>query len=284
MAAIQAYRLLDQDLAQLLRRYDYAAADQAVQRIARLPGQDTETRALLQRLAKVLVALDAWDRFDHRQAVDVLEGLGDRSLDQQLLFPLKRVIASRRWLDPQAEMENWPQMRGGHGFETVEDLLNNAERRAYQERFDDAVGRLYRAMELAAQLALKLGHQLETGAIDLEKLPESLRGRYALKQEQLGDTALKLGLRASYDLLAELRDPVGLCWTERRQKLLDALNTRNISLFAHGFRSIDYSAWMPFRNVLGGFLRDVVALQDSNHKCSDLPQLPSRLDQIIPSD
>jgi hypothetical protein len=124
MAAIQAYRLLDQDLAQLLRRYDYAAADQAVQRIARLPGQDTETRALLQRLAKVLVALDAWDRFDHRQAVDVLEGLGDRSLDQQLLFPLKRVIASRRWLDPQAEMENWPQMRGGHGFETVEDLLN----------------------------------------------------------------------------------------------------------------------------------------------------------------
>jgi CRISPR-associated protein (TIGR02710 family) len=175
-------------------------------------------------------------------------------------------------------------MRGGHGFETVEDLLNNAERCAYQERFDDAVGRLYRAMELAAQLALKLHHQLETGAIDLEKLPESLRGRYALKQEQLGGTALKLGLRASYDLLAELRDPVGICWTDRRQKLLDALNTRNNSLFAHGFRSIDYSAWMPFRDVLGGFLRDVVALQDSDQKCSALPQLPSRLDQMVPSD
>lgn len=284
MAAIQAYRLLDQDLPQLLKRYDYAAAEQAVQRIARLPDQDVETRATLQRLASVLVALDAWDRFDHRQAVGVLEGLGDRSLDQQLLFPLKRVIASRRCLDREAEAENWPQMRGGHGFEAVEDLLNNAERRACQERFDDAVGRLYRAMELAAQLALKLGHQLETGAIDVEKLPESLREKYALKQEQQGETALKLGLRASYDLLAELEDPVGICWIERRQKLLDALNTRNTSLFAHGFRSVDYSAWMPFRDVLGGFLKDVVVIQNTGQRCSELPQLPSRLDQLLQAD
>jgi len=125
-------------------------------------------------------------------------------------------------------------MRGGHGFEAVEDLLNNAERRACQERFEDAVGRLYRAMELAAQLALRLGHQLETGSIDLEKLPESLRGHYALRREQLGESALKLGLRASYDLLAELRDPMGLCWTDRRQKLLDELNTRNTSLLPMG--------------------------------------------------
>jgi CRISPR-associated protein (TIGR02710 family) len=282
MAAIQAYRLLDQELPQLLKRYDYAAAEQAVQRIARLPDQDVETRATLQRLASVLVALDAWDRFDHRQAVGVLEGLGDRSLDQQLLFPLKRVIASRRYLDPEAEAENWPQMRGGHGFEAVEDLLNNAERRACQERFDDAVGRLYRAMELAAQLALKLGHQLETGSIDLEKLPESLRVHYALRREQLGESALKLGLRASYDLLAELRDPMGLCWADRRQKLLDALNTRNTSLFAHGFRSIDYSTWAPFRDALAGFLREVIALQDSAQKRLVLPQLPSMLDQIAP--
>ena len=284
MAAIQAYRLLDQDLPQLLRRYDYAAAEQAVQRIARLPDQDSETRAMLQRLAHILVALDAWDRFDHLRAVEVLQGLGDRSLDERLLFPLKRVIASRRCLDPEAEANSWPQMRGGHGFEAVEDLLNNAERRAYQERFDDAVGRLYRAMELAAQLALKLRYELETGAIDLDNLPESLRGKYTLKQEQLGEAALKLGLRASYDLLAELQDPVGICWSNRRQKLLDALKTRNTSLFAHGFRSIDFSAWMPFRDVVGSFLRDIVALQDSDQKRSALPQLPSSLDHLAPAD
>jgi hypothetical protein len=33
----------------------------------------------------------------------------------------------------------------GHGYEIVEDLLLNAERRAMQDRYDDAVGRLYRA-------------------------------------------------------------------------------------------------------------------------------------------
>jgi hypothetical protein len=42
----------------------------------------------------------------------------------------------------------------GHGYEIVEDLLLNAERRAMQDRYDDAVGRLYRALELLVQIRL----------------------------------------------------------------------------------------------------------------------------------
>jgi CRISPR-associated protein (TIGR02710 family) len=279
MAAIHARRLLDQDLPQLLSRYDYAAAEQAVQRIARLPDQDAATRSMLRRLQDLLVVLDAWDRFDHHQAVQVLQALGERSLDQNLLFPLKRVIGSRRLLDAEAEEQKWPQMRG-HGLEAVEDLLLNAERRASQDRFDDAVGRLYRAMELAAQLPLKISFEIETAALDVTKLPEPLRVVYAEKQEQLGGEPLKIALKAAFDLLAELDHPIGLCWAEKRSELINSLNIRNASLFAHGFRSINYGSWCSSRAVVGGFLQRVITLAQAERQSPLLEQLPSRLTQI----
>lgn len=41
------------------------------------------------------------------------------------------------------------------GYEQVQDLILNAERRAVQERYDDAVARLYRAVEMVAQVRLQ---------------------------------------------------------------------------------------------------------------------------------
>jgi CRISPR-associated protein (TIGR02710 family) len=235
---------------------------------------------MLRRLQDLLVILDAWDRFDHHRAVQVLQGLGERSLDQNLLFPLKRVIGSRRLLDAEAEEQKWPQMRG-HGLEAVEDLLLNAERRASQDRFDDAVGRLYRAMELAAQLPLKISFDIETASLNLAKLPDSLRESYALKQEQTGGEPLKIALKTAFDLLAELDHPIGLCWAEKRSELLNSLNVRNASLFAHGFRSIDYGTWCSFRDVVTGFLQRVIALAQAERQSPLLQQLPSNLTQII---
>ena len=69
------------------------------------------------------------------------------------------------------------------GYEKVGDLLRNAERRAAQSRFDDAVARLYRALELFAQLRLRKilsregpnGEEMGQGfKLPLEGLPEEL--------------------------------------------------------------------------------------------------------------
>jgi CRISPR-associated protein (TIGR02710 family) len=280
MAAIQTLRLLDQDLPHLLSRYDYIAAEQLVQRIALLPGQDAETSTVLRRLRDLFVVLDAWDRFDHLRALEVLLGLQERNLDQKLLFPLKRVIGSRRLLDTQAEEQNWPQMRG-HGLEAVQDLLHNAERRASQDRFDDAVGRVYRALELAAQLSLKIKFGIDTGALNISLLPDDLREVYTKKQQRMGDEPLKLALMASYDLLAELEHPVGLLWANKRSALMSSLHLRNESLFAHGFQSIDFGSWNLFREEVVGFLESVIQLFQEDSRPSEIFQLPSRLDQIV---
>lgn len=278
-AAIHARRLRERELPALLRRHDYEAARQAVRRIQSLVDQDPDTTAWLKWLETLLVSLDAWDRFDHRRALEVLDGLNDRCLDQRLLFPLKRVIGSRRLLDQEAEEQRWPQVKG-HGLEAVEDLLLNAERRAQQQRYDDAVGRLYRALELTAQLLLVLDHDgIRTADVDLAKLPPSLQEPYAAKRiERQGKLRLQLALRDSFELLSELENPVGLQWSEKKNALMDALQVRNNSLFAHGFRPVTYSDWLQLDAVIGDFLRAVV--EQRRGRLDPVQQFPSTLAQL----
>jgi len=298
--AIHARRLRERELPSLLNRHDYEAARQAVRRVQAIADPEPETREWLQWLEALLVALDAWDRFDHRRALEVLAGLGDRRLDESLLFPLKRVIGSRRLLDKKAEEQRWPQKKG-HGLEAVEDLLRNAERRASQERYDDAVGRLYRAMELTEQLLLKIGvcdqvgpDGILTGAVDLDRLPEAIRPRWQAKAAQTNAgkisgkaKLLKIGLADGFDLLAGLGHPTGLEWQQRRSELVNAINTRNDSLFAHGFTPVDYNGWRELSSRLGGFLqaaiqRHIDAQLDHYATNLPLPQLPSSLKDLMP--
>lgn len=281
-AAIQARRLFEQDLPALLKRFDYEAARQAVRRISHLPSQDAETTRQLRRLEDLLVVCDSWDRFDHRRAMEVLTHMGDRCLDQQMLFPLKRVVGSRRILDRVAEAEKWSYMPGS-GLEAVEDLLRNAERRSAQDRYDDAVGRLYRAMELTEQILLKKTHGIDTADVDIERLPEHLREVYQAKKEAgQDDGKLKLALTSAYDLLADLEHPVGLRWRQQRSRIQACLKIRNHSLFAHGFSPIGYSDWKSLAGTLGPFLQEAIGESIQQTKFPPLGQLPSTLAELLP--
>jgi len=291
-AAIFARRLQDRELPALLKRHDYEAARQAVRRVQGYSDPDPETKLWLRKLEDLLVALDAWDRFDHHRALEVLTQLGDRCLDQQLLFPLKRVIASRRLLDPVAEEQKWPQMKG-HGLEAVEDLLLNAERRATQERFDDAVGRLYRAMELTAQLLLKLAvtdqvgpDGIETAAVALDLLPAAIQPRWrevaASKSNGKQGSKLEIGLTDAFDLLADLGHPTGQRWRDRRSMMIATLRTRNHSLFAHGFAPVGYEGWLELSTALRGFMQDAIDVHNPSASHGQLMvQFPTTLAELL---
>lgn len=298
-AAIHARRLRECELPLLLKRHDYEAARQAVRRVQGIADPDPKTRQWLQWLETLLVGLDAWDRFDHRRAHDVLDSLQDPSLREPLLFPLKRVIASRRLLDKEAEEQRWPQMKG-HGLEAVEDLLRNAERRAAQERYDDAVGRLYRAIELTEQLLLKLAVTAQVGAagidtasLDPDQLPQDIQSRWREKAARQtsgeGGNTLKIGLVDGFDLLADLGHPTGLEWQRRRPQLVNAMTTRNNSLFAHGFAPVGYGGWRELEHQVGGFLKTAIATHSalvtgSEKTPASLPQLPSTLKELMIND
>jgi hypothetical protein len=72
-----------------------------------------------------------------------------------------------------------------------------------------------------------------------------------------------------------------------RSDLVNAIKTRNDSLFAHGFRPVDYSGWRQLSELLGGFLLAAIQRQSAQHGGQSapggaIPQFPATLDELIP--
>lgn len=284
-ATIHLLRLRQLQLPELLERFDYAAASALVHRVrTELSPEEAAAKGLL-RLEHLLQAFDSWDRFDHRQALNEFEQLRHDACSCAWLRQLKRVVASRALLDSLPLKEEWPQ-EAGHGLEAVEDLLRNAERRAAQHRYDDAVGRLYRALELTAQFLLKTSvndkvgpEGLLTGNLDVAKLPAELQSRFADQE-----APVQVGLEKAWDLLADLGHPAGELWREQKSHLLNQLKVRNNSLFAHGFTPISYADWRKMEAALTPFLRRVVSTLPGYSPELDLSQLPHALVGLEPGE
>lgn len=202
-----------------------------------------EQRRRVQALRDRCAGFDAWDRFDHSEAWSYV-GLQMQQVQAHGLA-LKRVLSSRANIDADFVP---PEAISGHGYELVEDLLLNTQRRAHQQRYDDAVGRLYRALELLAQIRLQQTYKIETGNVELQQLPETLRDRYSNEGQ---DGKIQLALWKSYSLLSELPDePLGKHFKDRANHLMNALEVRNYSLFAHGFKPITGSDYTRFKDVV----------------------------------
>lgn len=274
--SIHTQRLLTTELPLLLKRFDYAAARETVNRVRLLKSHADATASELRDLDSILDAFDFWDRFDHVKALSILENKVSDPTLKPYVFNLKRIIGSRKLLDQNEQIQAAKSIKG-HGLEIIEDLLLNAERRAKQKRYDDAIGRLYRAIELTAQIQLICDHSLHTGNIEIAKLPQHLQSSYVeIHQRQGGDSSLKLGLVASYDLLFDLDNPLGLHWKREKNSILDQLQHRNNSLFAHGFQPIQVNSWNEIKFTIGEFLNSVISEKSSAHQDRQL-QFPSDL-------
>ncbi len=215
----------------------------------------------LEQLAK---ALDAWDRFDHSTCKNLLEGVSKSANDLcAALGPTRghRVLAGADRLATHLAQLGLSQPLSRH---RVLDLLANAKRRKDEGRFDDAVARLYRAIEAIAQVALKEGHGIEsTEKVPLDRIPEPLQTMWAARANE---GVVALGLQDDYALLAALRDPIG-------KKFQDAglsgekspLSMRNRSILAHGFERVSHG-------VFDKLWTSVLALADV--EVASLPSFP----------
>ena len=118
-------------------------------------------------------------------------------------------------------------MEDEYSEEILADLLANALRRAQEGKDDDAVARLYRAVEMIGQMLL-LQQGINTSAVRLEQLPSSWQTSYQGSPEPL-----KLGQEKDFLLLESLGHPVGKRYCENKN-LRNYLSKRNSSVLAHG--------------------------------------------------
>lgn len=191
---------------------------------------------------KMAAAYDAWDRFDHLRAraglAEAIRLFEDALVSEGESHPLRPLIGTLR--SHEAQLADLTQ--GSEGFtrpsrEQVADLLANAERRAAEGKYDDAVARLYRAIELIGQVALYAKHRCLSKAVPVELIPDAVRDELVPRSTR-SDT-VSLGLEAVFRLLCALEVEEGKRFMARHQDFRGQLGSRNASILAHGLSPVN---------------------------------------------
>ena len=176
-----------------------------------------------EKFEQLIEAYDLWDKFGHRNAFKILGEISDMQISQ-----------NKGFLGKLNRMEKYETL-------ILVDLINNASRRIEEGKYDDAVARLYRTIELIAQIKLA-GEGLDDLSEqkfmieDLKRKKVDIRG-YEDYADEKG--RLKLGLANKFNLLKDMgweeADKVYL----ENNKLKDLLKKRNSSILAHGLEPVE---------------------------------------------
>jgi len=218
----------------------YGAAAQLLDGALRRAGA-AHIRRELATLKSAVEAYAAWDRFDHKRAAQCFADALKNRNDLSALFPDAAVTLTAR-LERHCDRVTTLANESEPTMAWVLDLLDNARRRACEQRFDDAVARLYRVIEALAQVRLRERHGIaSTGAVTLDQLPASLREEWANRGRD-GRTFM-LGLQDAYRVLKEFGDELGIAFFSSGlgvdygspDSQVSPLIARNQSILAHGF-------------------------------------------------
>lgn len=215
------YRRLTEPYRRAWRRYAYS---EAVAGLAGLkpPGGLRDEYTRFRELSR---AFAEWDNFNHAQALSILKTYAPSLPDH-----LKKYLSTANQLND----NNQDKRDAARLF----DLYRNAERRAAQGRYDDAIARIYRLIEWSAQWLLKTRVNIETGDIKLEQIPVHL----TLTQNRKGQW--QAGLFNAWQLVKHYtKGPAAVFITEQENNLRSHIEARNASILAHGFTPIQHHQW-----------------------------------------
>ena len=204
------------------------------------PPLPSKKRAWAQNLLVLSRAFRLWDNFQYEEALEVIR-------------PVARCCPSH--------VETLAQIVGKEtpSYKLVSDLIGSAMRRAENGLLDDAVLRLYRAVELLAQIRLLREHGLDTGKLDISKIPVPLRQEFMERATKEGQ--ISAGLLDSYRILASLDDPLGKLFAEKwEMKLKDLMQYRNKSFLTHGLKPIGKEEWKRAKELALGFIEEAATV------------------------
>lgn len=204
-------------------------------------------------LEKLASAYSAWDKFNHKEAMDHFKQIEDVTLEE---WGIKaRITGNKEFLYKMIKCERYC-------LEHIVDLLQNAKRRASEGKYDDAIARLYRTIELIVQHQQFSKHKIDTSDVDIARLPEKLQEKY---EKMRKDGEIKLGLRESYELLHEIGDELGRVFKDDKE-LLKILNARNQSILAHGLNPLNKNSFEKFyeaaHNFASAIIQDIEKLEE----------------------
>lgn len=217
----------------LIARYLYYSAKLLLENLL-TKGLTGDLQRKLLRKTELCEAFYRWDNFEYEKAFNILQSYAK---DYQIEFEyLMRLLGKTK----------------NSGYESVLDLIKNAERQAYNGFYDNGVARVYRALELLAQIRLK--KQFGVDSSSLEKFLNKLKNPEKWERKKNKEGKIRIGLVDDYELLAEFDDPFGKIYRENEKKFKNMLEIRNSSKLAHGDIPITESEWKVFLNFSKNFI------------------------------
>lgn len=229
------------------------------------PPRHPGLRAAWLRARDVSRALAAWDRFDHARALDLLQPY--ESVVAQALPAHYPVL--KRLADPNhstsAGLRLW-------------DLWLNAQRRAVDGRYDDAVARIYRLIEWTVQWQLEIKKGWRTA-----DLPKEVAEAAGITPNR--DGLYQAGLYAAWQLAAvHCGGPLAAFFGREREAMLDHLRRRNNSIIAHGTVPVSEQDWQVWEAWLIAefepLLRTLLAEANIRNPFPQLPQVYPWLEEL----
>lgn len=252
----------------LLGEWNYVAATKVLEEVSNCGYVENEVR--FERMLYMSRAFAAWDKFDYSNAVPLIDLYKRDEYIAPYNETLKKINATLDWY------ESWKpeEKKKPPGFMLIYDVLLNAERRAMQGKYDDAIARLYRALEMYAQFCLRMGNpRLASDDLDISLLPENCKEYFAAKRGP--NNKVQIALTDDYNLLVYLKNPVGEVWKRRREKILAVLNKRNFSFLAHGMIPLTEKDYLDVKSVIWTFVKEcdtALGLKENLKQARQLPQ------------
>lgn len=188
--------------------------------------------SVLEALRKIACGYYAWDNFNPAVFVECMQDV------PRTLEPVSKFLVDSGTLALLAQLAS-DQATEQYTPILFADMVNNAVRRIFEGKMDDAVARLYRALEMLAQWVLRNRYGIDTDDLDTRRVPPRYRPSFEAMRS-LDDGTVRIGMRKAYELLAHLEAPLGLRFQQNRV-MGELLRARSKSILAHGTRRMQES-------------------------------------------
>jgi CRISPR-associated protein (TIGR02710 family) len=209
----------------LFNKYLFDAALELLGTFEETPHPEYQNKIMF--IVQLSKALSHWDKFDFNTAYETLNRL---MKDDHMLAKAKSMSIGIKKLSQAAVLLKETKLNDFKVFE----LIANARRRADERKYDDAVARLYRALEMIGQIQFENEFHCSTSDVNPEHIPDNVREEIKNNYLDENDGKIKLPLFVTFHVLNSKGNAYGRLFHARDEEFKKILSKRNNSILAHG--------------------------------------------------
>jgi len=237
----------------LISRYLYYSACLLLEDLLKNDLPSSIQSAIIRKYS-ICKAFSCWDSFEYREAFKLLKAYAGE-YEKQFQYLLKLLGKTKH-----------------SAYEPVFDLISNAERQAKNGFYNNATARLYRALELFAQIRLKTTYGIDTSHI--ERVSEEVKKKISFEKYERyknEDGEIKIGLIQAYELLAELSDEIGSLYKNQKNEFIRNIKIRNESKLGHGDMPVNENDWCKMLSFCKKFIEECCGKLKIKVEYAELP-------------